>query len=70
METLSTFSEYSCLKTNYEKCEIAGIGVLKRVKVAACGMKCVDLSKDTIKITGVRFLYNKPTKTRKDYWKQ
>ena len=25
METLSTFSQYSCLKPNYEKCEIAGM---------------------------------------------
>ena len=48
-----------CLKPNYEKCEIAGIGVLKSVKVAVCGMKCVDLCKDTIKITGVHFSYNK-----------
>ena len=53
METFSTFSQYSCLKPSYEKCEIAGIGVLKSVKVAVCGMKCVDLCKDTIRITGV-----------------
>ena len=59
METFSTFSQYSCLKPNYEKCEIAGIGVLKSVKVAVCGMKCVDLCKDTIRITGVHSSYNK-----------
>ena len=34
MKTFSTFSKYSCLKPNYEKCEIAGIGVLKSVKMA------------------------------------
>ena len=55
METLSTFSQYSCLKPNYEKCEIAGIGVPKSVEVAFCGMKCVDFCKDTTKITGVHF---------------
>ena len=45
METFSTFSQYSCLKPNYEKCEITGIAVLKSVKVAVCGMKCVDVLK-------------------------
>ena len=53
METFSTFSQYSCLKLNYEKCEMPRIAVLKSIKVAVCGMKCVDLCKDTIRITGV-----------------
>ena len=60
METFCAFSQYSCLKPNYEKCEIAGIGVLKSVKVAVCGMKCIGLCKDTIRITGVHFSYSKP----------
>ena len=60
METFSTFSQYSWLKPNYEKWEIAGIGVLKSVKVAVCGMKCIGLCKDTIRITGVHFSYSKP----------
>ena len=38
METFCTFSPYSDLKPNYEKCEIAGIRVLKIVKVAVCGI--------------------------------
>ena len=60
MKTFSTFSQYFCLKPNYEKCEIAGIGVLKSVKVVTvCDMKFVGLCKDTIKITGVHFSYNK-----------
>ena len=67
METLSTFSQYFCLKPNYEKCEIAGIRVLKSVKVAVCGMKCVDLCKDTIKITGVHFSYNKTKQDEKNF---
>ena len=53
-------------KTNYEKCGIAGIGVLKSVKVAVCGMKCVDLCKDTIRITGVHFSYNKTKQDEKN----
>ena len=53
METFSTFSQYSCLKLNYEKCEIPRIGILKSLKVAVYGMKCVDLCGNTIRITGV-----------------
>ena len=59
METFHTFSQCSCLKNNYKKCENAGIGALKSVKVAVCGMKCVDLCKDTIRLTGIHFSYNK-----------
>ena len=67
METLSTFSQYSCLKPIYEKCEIAGIQALKSVKVTVCDMKCVDLCKDTIKITGVHFSYNKTKQNEKNF---
>ena len=58
METFSTFSQYSCLKPNYEKCKIAGIRVLKSVKMATCGIKCFDLCKNTIQITNVHISYN------------
>ena len=70
METFSTFSQYSCLKPNYEKCEIAGIEVLKSVKVAVCGTKCVDLCKDTIRITGINFSYNKTKQDEKNFLEQ
>ena len=33
------------LKLNTAKCEIAGIGVLKGVSLAFCGMNCIDLTK-------------------------
>ena len=49
LNTFATFSKYSGLKPNHEKCKIAGIGVLKNVKVAVCGMKFIDLCYDTIK---------------------
>ena len=42
-------------KKNKSKCEIAGIGVLKRVKVALCGMRCVNLHEDTIKTLGILY---------------
>ena len=37
------------------KCEIAGISVLNGVQAALCGMKCVNLSNETVKILGVHF---------------
>ena len=37
------FSFFSGLKQNKSKCEIAGIGVLKRLHIVLCGMECVNL---------------------------
>ena len=67
INTFAAFSKYPGLKPNHEKCEIAGIGVLKSVKVAFCGMKCIDLCNDTIKITGIHFLYNKKKRNEKNF---
>ena len=53
------FSLVSGLSPNTTKCEIAGIGTLKGVNVALCGMKCLNLTKETVKILGVHFSYNK-----------
>ena len=38
---------------------MAGIGALKGVKVAIRGTKCIDLTKEPIKILGVFFSYGK-----------
>ena len=43
------------LKRNLSKCEKNGIGALKGVKVAICGIKCIDLTKEAINIFGVLF---------------
>ena len=59
INSFNQFYHFSDLKTNIEKCEIAGIGSLKMVKEAACGLKCIDLSNDTIKILGIHFSYSK-----------
>ena len=37
------------------------------MKVAGCGMKCINLCKDTIKITGVNFSYNKTNQDEKNF---
>ena len=57
---------------NHEKCKIAGIGVLKSVKVAVGGMKYIDLwmkyiDINTIKITGTHFSYNRKKRKEKKY---
>ena len=59
MNELNTFSNFSGLKPNKTKCEIAGIGVLNGVQVAPCGMKCVNLNNETMKILAVHVSYNK-----------
>ena len=41
------------------KCEIAGIGNLKGVETAVCGMKNIDLTKDVVKIIGISLSCNK-----------
>ena len=41
------------------KCEIAGTGSLKRVETAVRRMKNIDLTKESDKIIGISFSYNK-----------
>ena len=41
-ELFSTFSIFSRLKPNLTKCEIAGVGALKGVRLAVWGMKCIN----------------------------
>ena len=64
MNVFDTFSIYSGLKPNKFKREIAGIGVLKGVSVELCGMKCIDLTKNSVKIL-VIFLTIKKLKMRR-----
>ena len=52
---LDSFSTFSRLNVS----EIAGIGVLKSVNFAFCGMKNISLIKKTIKILDVHISYNK-----------
>ena len=56
---LCKFSLVSGLSPNTTKCKIAGIGTLKGVNVAVCGLKYLNLTKKSVKILGVRFSYNK-----------
>ena len=42
--------------------------MLKSVKVAVCGMKCINLCNDTIKITGIHLSYNEEKQNEKDFF--
>ena len=57
-ELARTFSYFSDLSPNMSKCEIAGIGSLKGVESAVCGMKNIDLTKDAVSVTIKLFKMN------------
>ena len=56
------------MRLNTTKCEIAGLGVLKGVKTALCGMVCIDLTKETIKILGIHYSYIKHIQVEKNFY--
>ena len=58
LNDIETFSNFSGLRPNLDKCEIAGIGVLKNVNVV-CGMKNISLNKESVKILGLHISYDK-----------
>lgn len=67
VRTFHFFASYSGLEPNLSKCEVVGIGSLKGVKVAACGRKTIDLTKETVKILGIHFSYNKVIQMEKKF---
>ena len=69
LDTISLFPLFSGLKPKLSKCEVTGIGLLKGVKVAACGLKCIDLTKDAIKILGIFYSYNKNIELEQNFKK-
>ena len=68
-EVFNTFFLFSGLKPNLTKFEIVGIGALKGVQVAVCGMKCSDLCIEAIKIIGTFFSYNSRIKEEYNFLK-
>ena len=67
MNAFHKFSLVSGLKPNEAKCEIAGIGVLKGVSLALCGMDCIYWTKKTIKVLGRHFSQNKKLETEENF---
>ena len=55
LEIFKHFSQFPSLEPSKSKCETAGTGVLKRVKVALCGMRYVNLYENTIKKLGFNY---------------
>ena len=67
LNNFNIMSQFSGLKINKSKCEAAGIGVMKGVKMALCGEECVNLLIDAIKILGIYFSYNKELENEKNF---
>ena len=67
MKICYKYSKISGLKTNKSKCEIVGIGALKGVRVVLCGMQCINLNEQTVKILGMHFSYNKKLQEEKTF---
>ena len=69
LDTISLFSSFSSLKTNLSKCKVPGIGILKGVKLPVYGIKCINLTKDAIKILGILFSHNKNIELEQNFKK-
>ena len=67
LDVFSHYLKYSGLQLIFSKCEITGIGSLKGVEVAVCGIKCVKLKVNTIKILGIHFSYNNKLNLEKKF---
>ena len=64
VEAFYLFSAFSGLKPNFKK---MGIGAVKRVQVEVCGLHCIDLYNDILKILGTHFSCNKKLKEEKKF---
>ena len=62
IKVFDQFSRFSGVKPNKSKCEVTGIGILKGVKMALCGMKNINLFPDSIKILGFLITNKLPAK--------
>ena len=51
-------SSFLGLEHNISECKICGLGPLKEVEMAVCGMQSLDLTRDVIKTLGIYFPYN------------
>ena len=67
VKAFTLFSSFSGLKPNLSKCGIFGLGPLKEVETAVCGMQSVDLTRNAIKILGIYFSYNINLMNKKNY---
>ena len=68
INVFQAFPYFSGLKPNFTKSKIAGIGSLKSVQVAVCGMNEIDLCKESLKIVGIHFSYDKQKQNEKNFY--
>ena len=66
-KVLHKFSVFSELKSNKEKCEVASTVVKKWIQVALCGIKNIDLKKNTVEVLGVHYACNKKLENEKNF---
>ena len=66
MKIFDTFSKFSGLKPKKSKWEI-GIGALKGVQVALCGMRCIDLMSNIVKILGIHYSYSEKLEIQENF---
>ena len=67
MKIFDIFSTFSGLKPNKSKCEVAGLGALNKVNLALCGMECINLIFNAIKISGVYYSYDKNLENQENF---
>ena len=67
VETFALFSSFLGLKHNSFKSEICGLGHLRRVEMAVCGMQSVNVTRDAIKVLVFYFSYKMSLMNEKNY---
>ena len=67
MKTFDIFSTFSGLRTNKSKCEKADLRAPKGAKLALCGMECIDLMINAIKILGVYYSHDKNLENQENF---
>ena len=66
-KTLQVLQIESFITKRGTTCEVAGIGVMKGVKVALCDVECGNFLTNAIKILGICFSYNKKLENEKSF---
>ena len=67
LRLLAMFKQLSSLKVNFEKSDFCGIGAMKGAEGAFCGVKCLNLLSDSIKILGAHFSYSQSLYNDRNY---
>ena len=69
LNTFDLFSKYSSLKINVNKSEISWIGKWKNKADNPNNLNLIDLNKETIKILGIHYSYNKKLMNERNFMK-